>query len=479
MAFAAPALDVVSFPFPVVDKLAREMATWLERSLHDHLPSERPLGYAVTPHLVSVTSGRLTLGGESSTVRPDRTTGEAERGSLRNVTEPTLLYGYLCVPRPENGTARIQINTRTMRDERELWATDQLVAYLGTVLPRVASAEVLVAPTGLTVRPLPPAGKENERATPLRKVGEPLLEVRNDHFPTGVFERRIVTVEDTDGRLCPALEEDMTLLRLEAVNSQRKARVAAIRDDDKLAALDRVLTTTGFDDLLEAELERAGSANQTTRATFSIAIKPNFMFAYNLRDRTTYTDPKLVHQLVRRLRARGFERIYVVEAQSTYGEYFHHRSVPEVAGYLGYDGSAGYEVVDLTEDCVECREFPAPLGLHPVPRTWAEADFRIAFAKNKTHAYAYYTLTLKDIYGALPLANKFKEYHCDRGIDGTTIEYLAAFPVHYGLIDAHLSADGPFGIFAIPTPTSRPPSSGEPTWWRWTGSEPVRWASTR
>ena len=126
--------------------------------------------------------------------------------------------------------------------------------------------------------------------------------------------------------------------------------------------------------------------------------------------------------------------------------------MPEVARYLGYDGSAGYQVVDLTEDCDESREFPPPLGRHPVPRTWAEADFRIAFAKNKTHAYAYYTLTLKDIYGALPLANKFKEYHCDRGIDGTTIEYLAAFPVHYGLIDAHLSADGPFGIFADPAP---------------------------
>ena len=123
-----------------------------------------------------------------------------------------------------------------------------------------------------------------------------------------------------------------------------------------------------------------------------------------------------------------------------------------MARYLGYDGSAGYQLVDLTEDCDESREFPPPLGRHPVPRTWAEADFRIAFAKNKTHAYAYYTLTLKDIYGALPLANKFKEYHCDRGIDGTTIEYLAAFPVHYGLIDGHLSADGPFGIFADPAP---------------------------
>jgi uncharacterized protein (DUF362 family) len=452
VAFTTRSFGVVSFPFPVVDKLARKMTTWLERTLHDHLPSEHPLGYAVTPHLVSVTAGSLTLGGESGTMRPEATAGEAERGSFRNVMEPTLLYGYLCVPRPERESARIQVSTRTMRNERELWAKDQLDAYLGTVLPRVASAEMLVAPSGLAVRPLPPAGKKKQRATALHKVGEPLLEVRNDHFTTGVFERRIVTVRDVDGQECPALEEDMTVLRLEAIDSEKKVRVAAIRGEDKLAALDRVLATTAFDELLEAELAQAAAERQATRATFSIAIKPNFMFAYDRRDRTTYTDPELVHHLVRRLRARGFERIAVVEAQSTYGEYFEHRSVPEVARYLGYDGSAGYQLVDLTEDCDESREFPPPLGRHPVPRTWAEADLRIAFAKNKTHAYAYYTLTLKDIYGALPLANKFKEYHCDRGIDGTTIEYLAAFPVHYGLIDAHLSADGPFGIFADPAP---------------------------
>jgi hypothetical protein len=64
-------------------------------------------------------------------------------------------------------------------------------------------------------------------------------------------------------------------------------------------------------------------------------------------------------------------------------------------------------------------------------------------------------LTLKNIYGALSLANKFKEYHCARDIYNTAVEYLDAFPVHFGLVDAYLSADGPFGIFAdtCPNPT--------------------------
>jgi len=152
------------------------------------------------------------------------------------------------------------------------------------------------------------------------------------------------------------------------------------------------------------------------------------------------------------LREDGFENIAVVEAQSTYGEYFDRRSVCEMADYLKFDGKAGYRVVDMTEDAQEHRHLGPHLGYHPVSTVWRDADFRISFAKNKTHAYAYYTLTLKNIYGALPLAYKFKEYHCDRDIYHTAIEYLEAFPVHFGLVDAYESADGPFGIFADPLP---------------------------
>jgi uncharacterized protein (DUF362 family) len=228
----------------------------------------------------------------------------------------------------------------------------------------------------------------------------------------------------------------------------RRVTVASLSGETAREALDRVLDATGFDALVEARLAASGKA----RADFLVALKPNFMFAYDRNDRSTYTDPALVHRLVERLRGRGFTRVKVVEAQSTYGEYFEHRSVAEVARYLGYDGGAGYEVVDLTLDRAEQRHLGEHLGVHPVPFTWRDADLRISFAKNKTHCYAYYTLCLKNVYGALALADKFKEYHCGRGIYRTTIEYLAAFPVHYGLVDAWLSADGPFGIFADPAP---------------------------
>jgi hypothetical protein len=50
------------------------------------------------------------------------------------------------------------------------------------------------------------------------------------------------------------------------------------------------------------------------------------------------------------------------------------------------------------------------------------------------------------------MENKFLEYHHNRDIFTTTIEYIKHFPIHFGLIDAHISADGPFGIFADKKP---------------------------
>jgi uncharacterized protein (DUF362 family) len=455
--FDAHPYDTVAVSFPLVPKLVRKLSSKMADELRDHLPGEDPLGIYITPHTVRVrfgsfklrrTAGNGTCSDMEWNVVTTSSFGEAEQGTLRNLREPKTLYGYLCAIRAHDQAARVQIHSGTLRDEKEHYVRDRLEAFLGTVVARTSSSEMLMEDGKLTVRPLAPAGLPSQRAPLLEKVGEPLLEVNNDQFPTGIFQRRIVEVLDPSGVRCLALEEDMSLMRLEAIDSDKKVTVASIRDNDKFQALDRVLDITQFDALVERK--QATSGKPTDK--FQIAIKPNFMFSYNKQDHTTYTDPELVHHLVKRLRGRGFVNIKVVEAQSTYGEFFDRRSVKEVADYLGYDGSAGYEVVDMTLDADEMRHLGPHLGMHPVSRAWRESDFRISFAKNKTHAYAYYTLTLKNIYGALPLANKFKEYHCNRGIYDTTIEYLTAFPVDFGLVDGYLSADGPFGVFADPRP---------------------------
>jgi uncharacterized protein (DUF362 family) len=230
----------------------------------------------------------------------------------------------------------------------------------------------------------------------------------------------------------------------------RLHRVVSVRGDDKLALLDDALDRAGLEGALERRLAETGRV----RDALAIAIKPNFMFMYSERDRSTFTDPELVEHLVDWLRARGYTNLALVEAQSAYGNYFLDRGVRHVAEVVGYDPRGRYRIVDLTEDMVPHR-FDGPLGDHFVGATWRDADFRISFAKNKTHTWAWYTLCLKNIYGTLPLQNKIHEYHYKREIYYPTIDTLIAFPVQFGIVDAFVGADGPFGIFADkhPNPT--------------------------
>jgi uncharacterized protein (DUF362 family) len=224
--------------------------------------------------------------------------------------------------------------------------------------------------------------------------------------------------------------------------NNEKTKVVCIFDEDKFRALDQVLEKTEFYDVLEKKWKASGKKKDD----FLIAVKPNFMMTYNKLDESTYTDPQLVEYLLNELYKRGYQRLSLVESRNTYGLYFEKREVEEVARYVGYQGK-NYTIHDLTQETEEF-DYGGPLGRHYVGRTWRDADFRISFAKNKTHSFCYYTLTLKNIYGTLPLENKLREYHKKREFDWPTIESLKHFPVHYGLVDAFVSADGPMGVIS-------------------------------
>jgi len=279
-----------------------------------------------------------------------------------------------------------------------------------------------------------------------------LLEINNDHYRHKTFQRRIVTLPGISGtEEAIALEEDMSVINLEPRESEKVVQVAAIKSPDRFQALDKVLQETRFFELLD----EAWRNSQKRKDEFSIVIKPNFSFMYSLTDISTFTDPRLVEHLVNRIYDREYRKILVVEAQSTYSVFYTNRDVPALAKYLGFRGISGankdgdhrYEIVDLSEESAREGE----MEVHPA---WRDADFRISFAKNKSHAYSYYSLTIKNIYGALPRKNKFKEYHCNRKEFGDypiytpTIDFLDRYPVHFGLVDAYFSADGAFGVFA-------------------------------
>lgn len=222
----------------------------------------------------------------------------------------------------------------------------------------------------------------------------------------------------------------------------------------KFEALDQVIKEAQFFEVLDKYRKQ----KKKEKEDFRIVIKPNFMMTYHKKDYTTYTDPELVECLVHRIHGQGYRNVTMVESQNCYGTYFLNREVISVARYVGYDVNAKgenpddlYNMVDITEEKVP-YPYGGPLGDHYVSPTWRDADFRISFAKNKTHSFCYFTLTIKNIYGTLPEQNKYLEYHKKREFDWPTIESLKHFPVHFGFIDAWISADGQMGVIADVTP---------------------------
>lgn len=89
---------------------------------------------------------------------------------------------------------------------------------------------------------------------------------------------------------------------------------------------------------------------------------------------------------------------------------------------------------------------PFKHGVLKLGTAWLKADFRISFAKFKTHVYGGYTFLIKNTYGCLPETDKMLHYHKKTGCAMPTIAQLKACPVHYGIIDGIIAADGWMGV---------------------------------
>ncbi len=208
--------------------------------------------------------------------------------------------------------------------------------------------------------------------------------------------------------------------------------------DDKFPVLQQAIDKSGFLKNVAAVLEESGK----NKEEFLIAIKPNIMTASVYEDPSpVYTDPGLVEYLVKQLREAGYSNLAVVEARNVYEYSYQGRDVKSVAGMAGYN-SGGYRIEDLG-DQQEPHDYGGVLGRHMVGRTWRDADYRISFAKNKSHWQCFYTGCLKNIYGCLPAWDKMKHYH-GKGKEfyECCILMLDSFPVHFGFLDAWVSGDG-------------------------------------
>lgn len=435
-------------PFPLISNYKRHIKRPFMENIQKWQSDLNSLGLHLTPYRVTIEHGQITLqngtGKQIFEIVKDKTLGEAEISSFQNIKWPILYYNYFCGINSASDTLRLHIRTDLLKKDRQEIFINKIEEELGKIIDQVTWLDLEIKDKKFRLL----TRKEGDE---FPVSGNVLLEINNDHYPTAVFQRRIVELQNNTNKPLLALEENVDILNLGSINSDRESIVVVVKDSDKFKALDQVLEKSIFFNKLEATRKE----NRKDKGNFSIIIKPNFMFMYSLNDRTTFTDPELIEYLISRIWEKGYTNITVAEARCTYGTFFTNREVSSVANYIGLDGicpdKAKYRIVDLSLNSEE-YEFKGKLGKHIVNKEWKNSDFRISFAKNKTHSYAFYTLTLKNIYGALPKENKFKEYHCERDIFSTTIEYLKQFPVHFGFIDAYISADGPFGIFADKDP---------------------------
>jgi hypothetical protein len=216
VAFESQAGDVVSFPFsglhPLLRRLSSRLIGWLWRAL----PGTNPPGIHIRSQAAVVRSGSIrilrTSDGETMenfSINAAATSGECEHGTFRSVKRPRLRYRYRCTVDPIRETTRVQIVAGTFHADRPSGR------LLDGFVSRMGSAEIRnEGKAGLHVTKTKPRRQESSSSP----QNTPVLELSNDHYPTAVFQRRIVEVEESGERFL-ALEEDVSGFRPGPVHS--------------------------------------------------------------------------------------------------------------------------------------------------------------------------------------------------------------------------------------------------------------------
>ena len=163
------------------------------------------------------------------------------------------------------------------------------------------------------------------------------------------------------------------------------------------------------------------------------------------------TDSQLLDELARYVRACGCKDVAVVEGRNIYDQFYGNRSVQDVARYFDIS-SPHFRVVDLSEEQVPHSYFRG-MAQYTVGHTWKDADFRISFAKMKSHPVELAHLTIGNLEGIGARCDQFlfAERQADR--ETATMMLLDEFPPHFSIIDAYeQAADGLVGVMGCPQP---------------------------
>ena len=219
--------------------------------------------------------------------------------------------------------------------------------------------------------------------------------------------------------------------------------------DEKLSLFRRLLEETHLKEQLE---ERARTLNKPL-TELRVAIKPAFMLGYHQRDRSMITDRELLEELAGYVQACGCKDVAVVEGRNIYDQFYGNRSVHEVARYFDIS-SPHFRVVDLSEEQIPHSYFRG-MGQYTVGHTWKDADFRISFAKMKSHPVELVHLTIGNLEGIGARCDDFLFAERQAERETATMMLLDEFPPHFSMIDAYeQAADGLVGVMGCPRPAT-------------------------
>ena len=200
------------------------------------------------------------------------------------------------------------------------------------------------------------------------------------------------------------------------------------RAEDKLPLFRRLLDAAG----LRRRLEECARAGGKPIGELRVAIKPSFMLGYHRKDRSCLTDPALVRELARYLRAAGAGDVAVVESPNIYDQFYRHRSVPEVARYFDIPAPE-FRLVDLGDDQVP-HAYGRGMAQYSVGRTWRDADFRISFAKLRSHPVEHVHLSVANTEGLGMRCDHFLFAERQAQRESAVMTLLGDFPPHFALI---------------------------------------------
>ncbi len=227
-------------------------------------------------------------------------------------------------------------------------------------------------------------------------------------------------------------------------STHNHSTVGVVHGGEKLPGLDQLLALTGFDDVLLAAHLKSNKA----KADFQVVIKPNIMvFVHQKHWKAIVTDRRLVEHLIDHIIGLGFTNVAICEARTDVSKMLRNQDVAFIANQVGYRPNGRFRIADLTlETMPYSYAYTDAKGRlcqwrDVVGKTWKDADFRITFAKAKTHEHDYLTLSIKNVYGCFPSPGKIRQYHMKQEVFDVTARSLRNLPVHFALVDAWVASD--------------------------------------